>query len=77
VTNAVAYALGDSIRADGYQVRYARLGMLTPTAQMQWVLCWVMECCFAAAYFYPKYRRTSILVFWLAYLAIIHLSLRG
>lgn len=62
----------DMLRADGYPVRFARLGMLEALSPIT-ALCWVMELAFYVAYYDANVRVkfAAILGFWCSYLAIL------
>jgi len=62
----------DSLRADGYPVRFARLGMLSANTPAHILtLCWAMELAVYVAFYVPKWRGASSVAFYVAYLAII------
>ena len=68
------YAI-DCLRADGYPVRLARLGMLDAhtiaTMPLVWALCWAMEFLVYAAFYVPRWRGASSVLFYVAYLLIL------
>jgi hypothetical protein len=58
----------DSLRGDGYGVRFARLNMIDTHVTLVFVLCWVMEMAFDVAYLSRNsVRYASIITFWLAW----------
>ena len=62
----------DSLRADGYPVRFARLGMLNPNVPLHILtLCWLMEFLVYVAFYVPQWRGLAAIMFYVAYLAII------
>ena len=77
MTKLIDYYAGDLPRGDAYPVRYDRLNMLTPHPSLVWVLCWAMEAAFAVALYRPTSRRVAVPAFWIAYLIVLHVSIRG
>jgi hypothetical protein len=69
----VDYFLYDSLRADGFAVRWSRLSMLTMSTSPILTLCWFMEAMFAFAYYAPNATacRAYAVLFWFAYLMIV------
>ena len=67
------FYLYDSLRGDGFAVRFARLGMVGADVGVIMFLCWAMECSFAFAYFANDARRALVghTTFVVAYVAIL------
>jgi hypothetical protein len=62
----------DCLRADGYPVRFARLGMLNPATPIHiLILCWIMEFLVYVAFYVPRWRGMAAIMFYVAYLAIV------